>query len=145
MTGGSAPSRSGPVTARGRGPDDGPHAPLVVNSAAQSREAAVKVWRFFQSQEFLGMLYQQALALPVTDGIMDQPGASRWAAPLQGILSHRSRIGLPALAADHGPIRSEYGVDGAALFRRPSKNAAVPADHRGRYSAGPGTGQRVSG
>ncbi|WP_339312344.1 extracellular solute-binding protein [Paenibacillus sp. FSL M7-0896] len=54
-----------------------PHAPLVVNSAAQSREAAVKVWTFLQSKEFLGMLYQQALALPVTDGIMDKPGASR--------------------------------------------------------------------
>lgn len=54
-----------------------PQAPLVVNSAAQSREAAVKVWTFLQSKEFLGMLYQQALALPVTDGIMDKPGASR--------------------------------------------------------------------
>ncbi|WP_405106230.1 extracellular solute-binding protein [Paenibacillus sp. FSL K6-1217] len=54
-----------------------PHSPLVVNSAAESREAAVKVWKYLQSKEFLSMLYRQALALPVTDGIMDKPGSSR--------------------------------------------------------------------
>lgn len=51
-----------------------PHSPLVVNSAASSREAAVKVWKFLQSKEFLTILFQQALALPVVDGILEVPG-----------------------------------------------------------------------
>jgi multiple sugar transport system substrate-binding protein len=51
-----------------------PHSPLVVNSSAPSREAAVKVWKFLQSGEFLTILFQQALALPVVDGILDVPG-----------------------------------------------------------------------
>jgi multiple sugar transport system substrate-binding protein len=50
-----------------------PHTPLVVNSAAPSREAAVKVWEFLQSKEFLTMLFQQALALPIVDGILELP------------------------------------------------------------------------
>lgn len=51
-----------------------PHSPLVVNDSAPSREAAVKVWKFLQSGEFLTILFQQALALPVVDGILDVPG-----------------------------------------------------------------------
>ncbi|WP_379145818.1 ABC transporter substrate-binding protein [Paenibacillus sp. sgz500992] len=50
-----------------------PHSPLVVNSAASNREAAVKVWEFLQSKEFLTILFKQALALPVVDGILDLP------------------------------------------------------------------------
>ncbi|MEK8210852.1 ABC transporter substrate-binding protein [Paenibacillus sp. FSL L8-0463] len=50
-----------------------PHSPLVVNSAASNREAAVKVWKFLQSKEFLTILFKQALALPVVDGILELP------------------------------------------------------------------------
>lgn len=50
-----------------------PHPPLVVNSAAPNREAAVKVWKFLQSTTFMTMLFQQALAIPVVDGIADAP------------------------------------------------------------------------
>lgn len=50
-----------------------PHSPLVVNSAASNREAAVKVWEFLQSKEFLTILFKQALALPVVDGILELP------------------------------------------------------------------------
>lgn len=51
-----------------------PHSPLAVNSSAPDREAAVKVWKFLQSEAFLTILFQQALALPVVDGIADLPG-----------------------------------------------------------------------
>ncbi|WP_082452089.1 ABC transporter substrate-binding protein [Paenibacillus ihuae] len=50
-----------------------PHSPLVVNSAAADREAAIKVWTFLQSEEFLTILFHQALALPVVDGILNLP------------------------------------------------------------------------
>lgn len=50
-----------------------PHAPLAVNSSAADREAAVKVWRFLQSEAFLTMLFHQALALPVIDEILSLP------------------------------------------------------------------------
>ncbi|MBW4084760.1 ABC transporter substrate-binding protein [Paenibacillus sp. S150] len=50
-----------------------PHSPLAVNSSAPDREAAVKVWKFLQSEDFLAILFQQALALPVVDGITDLP------------------------------------------------------------------------
>lgn len=50
-----------------------PHSPLVVNSTASNREAAVKVWQFLQSKEFLTILFKQALALPVVDGILELP------------------------------------------------------------------------
>ncbi|NQX46853.1 extracellular solute-binding protein [Paenibacillus tritici] len=53
-----------------------PHSPLGVNSASGGREAAVKVWRFLQSKEFLTILYQQALALPVVDGILNLPSTA---------------------------------------------------------------------
>ncbi|MNI03257.1 sn-glycerol-3-phosphate-binding periplasmic protein UgpB precursor [compost metagenome] len=51
-----------------------PHSPLAVNSSAPDQEAAVKVWKFLQSEAFLNILFQQALALPVVDGITDLPG-----------------------------------------------------------------------
>ncbi|WP_379157764.1 ABC transporter substrate-binding protein [Paenibacillus sp. sgz5001063] len=51
-----------------------PQSPLAVNSSAPNREAAVKVWKFLQSEDFLTMLFQQALALPVVDGITDKEG-----------------------------------------------------------------------
>ncbi|MEC0167799.1 ABC transporter substrate-binding protein [Paenibacillus graminis] len=51
-----------------------PHSPLAVNSSAPDQKAAVKVWKFLQSESFLNILFQQALALPVVDGITDLPG-----------------------------------------------------------------------
>lgn len=50
-----------------------PHSPLVVNSSAPERRAAVKVWKFLQSEAFLTILFRQALALPVVDGITEHP------------------------------------------------------------------------
>ncbi|ASA25206.1 ABC transporter substrate-binding protein [Paenibacillus donghaensis] len=50
-----------------------PQSPLVVNSKTADREAAVKVWRFMQSEDFLSTLFQQGLALPVVEGILDSP------------------------------------------------------------------------
>ncbi|MDQ0194217.1 ABC transporter substrate-binding protein [Paenibacillus wynnii] len=48
-----------------------PQSPLVVNSSAGEKTAAVKVWSFLQSPAFQTVLFQQALALPLVDGIMD--------------------------------------------------------------------------
>lgn len=53
-----------------------PHSPLVVNNTASNREAAVKVWQFLQSKEFLTILFKQALALPVVDGILELPNTA---------------------------------------------------------------------
>ncbi|WP_151735546.1 ABC transporter substrate-binding protein [Paenibacillus tengchongensis] len=53
-----------------------PHSPLVVNAAAGDTKAALKVWSYLQSEEFLTILFRQALALPVVDGILDLPNLS---------------------------------------------------------------------
>ncbi|MFP4978954.1 ABC transporter substrate-binding protein [Paenibacillus sp. CN-4] len=49
-----------------------PLSPLVVNSGAAAKETAVKVWKFLQSADFQTVLFQQALAIPMVDGILEQ-------------------------------------------------------------------------
>ncbi|MED4957941.1 extracellular solute-binding protein [Paenibacillus macerans] len=49
-----------------------PQSPLVVNSGASAKEQAVKVWRFLQSADFQSVLFQQALAIPLVDDIVNR-------------------------------------------------------------------------